>query len=100
MAAQEWDWFQREELIGQISDIRVQNLQGNAPPPPRRGAPIGGSPEPREPLPTPTDRAPTRDGPSPVLSPSCHLLGALAEGGWGGGETPALKPGHCRPRAR
>ncbi|XP_036986077.2 calmin isoform X2 [Artibeus jamaicensis] len=27
MAAQEWDWFQREELIGQISDIRVQNLQ-------------------------------------------------------------------------
>ncbi|GAB1297769.1 Calmin [Apodemus speciosus] len=28
MAAQEWDWFQREELIGQISDIRVQNLQG------------------------------------------------------------------------
>lgn len=28
MAAPEWDWFQREELIGQISDIRVQNLQG------------------------------------------------------------------------
>ncbi|XP_043929535.1 calmin [Protopterus annectens] len=27
MADQEWDWFQREELIGQISDIRVQNLQ-------------------------------------------------------------------------
>ncbi|XP_054571715.1 calmin isoform X2 [Eptesicus fuscus] len=27
MAAQEWDWFQREGLIGQISDIRVQNLQ-------------------------------------------------------------------------
>ncbi|XP_058511358.1 calmin [Ochotona princeps] len=27
MAAQEWDWFQREELIGHISDIRVQNLQ-------------------------------------------------------------------------
>ncbi|XP_072695913.1 calmin isoform X2 [Canis lupus baileyi] len=27
MAAHEWDWFQREELIGQISDIRVQNLQ-------------------------------------------------------------------------
>ncbi|KAF6351010.1 calmin [Rhinolophus ferrumequinum] len=27
MAALEWDWFQREELIGQISDIRVQNLQ-------------------------------------------------------------------------
>ncbi|XP_036133370.1 calmin [Molossus molossus] len=27
MAAPEWDWFQREELIGQISDIRVQNLQ-------------------------------------------------------------------------
>lgn len=32
MAAQEWDWFQREELIGQISDIRVQNLQGTAAP--------------------------------------------------------------------
>ncbi|RMB98775.1 hypothetical protein DUI87_24994 [Hirundo rustica rustica] len=28
MAGQEWDWFQREELIGHISDIRVQNLQG------------------------------------------------------------------------
>lgn len=28
MAGHEWDWFQREELIGQISDIRVQNLQG------------------------------------------------------------------------
>ncbi|XP_001375648.1 calmin isoform X1 [Monodelphis domestica] len=27
MAGHEWDWFQREELIGQISDIRVQNLQ-------------------------------------------------------------------------
>nr|KAF6273015.1 calmin [Pipistrellus kuhlii] len=27
MAAPEWDWFQREGLIGQISDIRVQNLQ-------------------------------------------------------------------------
>ncbi|XP_006003963.1 calmin [Latimeria chalumnae] len=27
MAGQEWDWFQREELIGQISDLRVQNLQ-------------------------------------------------------------------------
>ncbi|KAM9842535.1 uncharacterized protein clmna [Aulostomus maculatus] len=28
MAAHEWeDWFEREELIGQISDIRVQNLQ-------------------------------------------------------------------------
>ncbi|XP_054989457.1 calmin [Sorex araneus] len=27
MAAPEWDWFQREELIGHISDIRVQNLQ-------------------------------------------------------------------------
>ncbi|XP_007422464.1 calmin isoform X1 [Python bivittatus] len=27
MAGSEWDWFQREELIGQISDIRVQNLQ-------------------------------------------------------------------------
>ncbi|CAI5764486.1 calmin isoform X1 [Podarcis lilfordi] len=27
MAGNEWDWFQREELIGQISDIRVQNLQ-------------------------------------------------------------------------
>uniref|UniRef100_A0A8C6QIU1 Calponin-homology (CH) domain-containing protein n=1 Tax=Nannospalax galili TaxID=1026970 RepID=A0A8C6QIU1_NANGA len=27
MATLEWDWFQREELIGQISDIRVQNLQ-------------------------------------------------------------------------
>ncbi|XP_063255366.1 calmin isoform X2 [Prinia subflava] len=27
MAGQEWDWFQREELIGHISDIRVQNLQ-------------------------------------------------------------------------
>ncbi|KAM9466313.1 uncharacterized protein clmna isoform 1-T1 [Clarias gariepinus] len=28
MAGQEWtDWFEREELIGQISDIRVQNLQ-------------------------------------------------------------------------
>ncbi|XP_078090628.1 uncharacterized protein clmna [Mustelus asterias] len=27
MAALEWDWFQREELIGHISDIRVQNLQ-------------------------------------------------------------------------
>ncbi|KAH0521075.1 Calmin [Microtus ochrogaster] len=44
MAAQEWDWFQREELIGQISDIRVQNLQGTAapaspegPPPPNVG---------------------------------------------------------------
>ncbi|KAJ8792216.1 hypothetical protein J1605_020067 [Eschrichtius robustus] len=30
MAAHEWDWFQREELIGQISDIRVQNLQAAA----------------------------------------------------------------------
>uniref|UniRef100_A0A8C2DW74 Calmin n=1 Tax=Cyprinus carpio TaxID=7962 RepID=A0A8C2DW74_CYPCA len=29
MAGHEWDdWFEREELIGQISDIRVQNLQG------------------------------------------------------------------------
>ncbi|XP_076834207.1 uncharacterized protein clmna isoform X2 [Brachyhypopomus gauderio] len=28
MAGQEWeDWFEREEFIGQISDIRVQNLQ-------------------------------------------------------------------------
>ncbi|XP_048393675.1 calmin-like [Stegostoma tigrinum] len=27
MAGHEWDWFQREELIGHISDIRVQNLQ-------------------------------------------------------------------------
>ncbi|XP_068110836.1 calmin isoform X2 [Hyperolius riggenbachi] len=27
MAGHEWDWFQREELIGQISDLRVQNLQ-------------------------------------------------------------------------
>ncbi|KAM4662706.1 calmin isoform 2-T2 [Discoglossus pictus] len=27
MAGHEWDWFQREELIGQLSDIRVQNLQ-------------------------------------------------------------------------
>ncbi|XP_075387730.1 calmin [Tenrec ecaudatus] len=27
MAAHEWDWFQREGFIGQISDIRVQNLQ-------------------------------------------------------------------------
>ncbi|XP_038678284.1 calmin-like isoform X2 [Scyliorhinus canicula] len=27
MARFEWDWFQREELIGHISDIRVQNLQ-------------------------------------------------------------------------
>ncbi|XP_072128650.1 uncharacterized protein [Mobula birostris] len=27
MAATDWDWFQREELIGQISDLRVQNLQ-------------------------------------------------------------------------
>ncbi|XP_060789680.1 calmin isoform X2 [Neoarius graeffei] len=28
MAGQEWtDWFEREELIGQISDMRVQNLQ-------------------------------------------------------------------------
>ncbi|XP_061824979.1 uncharacterized protein clmna isoform X2 [Nerophis lumbriciformis] len=28
MAAHEWkDWFEREELIGQISDMRVQNLQ-------------------------------------------------------------------------
>ncbi|XP_041070194.1 calmin-like isoform X1 [Carcharodon carcharias] len=27
MAGLEWDWFQREELIGHISDIRVQNLQ-------------------------------------------------------------------------
>ncbi|XP_060036990.1 calmin isoform X3 [Erinaceus europaeus] len=27
MAVHEWDWFRREELIGQISDIRVQNLQ-------------------------------------------------------------------------
>lgn len=27
MAGQEWDWFKREELIGHISDIRVQNLQ-------------------------------------------------------------------------
>ncbi|XP_047677344.1 calmin isoform X2 [Tachysurus fulvidraco] len=28
MAGQDWtDWFEREELIGQISDIRVQNLQ-------------------------------------------------------------------------
>ncbi|XP_069714859.1 calmin [Phaenicophaeus curvirostris] len=27
MAGPEWDWFQREELIGHISDIRVQNLQ-------------------------------------------------------------------------
>ncbi|XP_074183079.1 calmin isoform X2 [Rhinolophus sinicus] len=40
MAALEWDWFQREELIGQISDIRVQNLQGNAPQPPRKGTPV------------------------------------------------------------
>ncbi|CDQ84098.1 unnamed protein product [Oncorhynchus mykiss] len=31
MAGHEWeykDWFEREEFIGQISDIRVQNLQG------------------------------------------------------------------------
>ncbi|XP_072842723.2 calmin isoform X1 [Pogona vitticeps] len=27
MAGSEWDWFQREELIGQITDLRVQNLQ-------------------------------------------------------------------------
>ncbi|KAI4882009.1 hypothetical protein NFI96_005486 [Prochilodus magdalenae] len=28
MAGHEWeDWFEREEFIGQISDIRVQNLQ-------------------------------------------------------------------------
>uniref|UniRef100_A0A4W4G5H9 Calponin-homology (CH) domain-containing protein n=1 Tax=Electrophorus electricus TaxID=8005 RepID=A0A4W4G5H9_ELEEL len=28
MAGLEWeDWFEREEFIGQISDIRVQNLQ-------------------------------------------------------------------------
>lgn len=28
MAGHEWDdWFEREEMIGQISDIRVQNLQ-------------------------------------------------------------------------
>ncbi|XP_054827336.1 calmin [Eublepharis macularius] len=27
MAGQQWDWFQREEMIGQISDMRVQNLQ-------------------------------------------------------------------------
>ncbi|XP_004376755.1 calmin [Trichechus manatus latirostris] len=27
MAAHEWDWFQREGFIGQLSDIRVQNLQ-------------------------------------------------------------------------
>lgn len=41
MAGQEWDWFQREELIGHISDIRVQNLQGKQTPPrplPRRPA--------------------------------------------------------------
>lgn len=31
MAGHEWDdWFEREELIGQISDIRVQNLQGKS----------------------------------------------------------------------
>lgn len=39
MAGHEWeDWFEREEFIGQISDMRVQNLQGRkegAPPPPR-----------------------------------------------------------------
>lgn len=38
MAGHEWeDWFEREEFIGQISDMRVQNLQGRkegAPPPP------------------------------------------------------------------
>lgn len=29
MAVHEWeDWFEREEFIGQISDMRVQNLQG------------------------------------------------------------------------
>lgn len=29
MAGHEWqDWFEREEFIAQISDIRVQNLQG------------------------------------------------------------------------
>ncbi|TKS86204.1 Calmin Calponin-like transmembrane domain protein [Collichthys lucidus] len=29
MAGHEWeDWFEREEFIGQISDMRVQNLQG------------------------------------------------------------------------
>lgn len=39
MAAQEWDWFQREELIGQISDIRVQNLQGTAGPASPEGPP-------------------------------------------------------------
>lgn len=28
--AERWnDWFEREEFIGQISDMRVQNLQGN-----------------------------------------------------------------------
>lgn len=31
MAGHEWDdWFEREELIGQISDMRVQNLQGKS----------------------------------------------------------------------
>lgn len=34
MAGHEWeDWFEREEFIGQISDIRVQNLQGRIVPP-------------------------------------------------------------------
>lgn len=28
MAGQWEDWFEREEFIGQISDMRVQNLQG------------------------------------------------------------------------
>lgn len=31
MAGHEWeDWFEREEFIGQISDMRVQNLQGKS----------------------------------------------------------------------
>lgn len=35
MAGHEWeDWFEREEFIGQISDMRVQNLQGR-----KQGAP-------------------------------------------------------------
>lgn len=31
MAGRGWeDWFEREEFIGQISDMRVQNLQGKS----------------------------------------------------------------------
>lgn len=65
--AQEWDWFQREELIGRISDIRGPDLQVARPRLPRRGADRE-SPAPQGPL-RPTDRLGTAAPANSCLRP-------------------------------